>query len=423
MSKELYNLPDDWFREAAEQPGPPATDANWQMMAAKLDAHKKERRRIIFWWWFGGVFLAGALSLMVLLPKNALRSSTIDAKQKTPASVEQARYTVAKKSSPPLPANGSSANKNVEDTDAPKTTDGSNAVVSTLPSVNNNKRFAKKFQKIPNTDNRFFSNSSITKASQNNFFARAAEDDLMRYSLPVFSAEEWLTDSSRFLKHPQVAAKENSSSRKSQSAPKLPPHKNHFYLFGQLAPEWTYVHKRGTGAGTIRYGGGIGYTFAKKFAVQIGIYSTSKKYAAGKGDYKPKPGSYYDNPYRQIESVTANCHVLEIPIGLRYNILQKKHSNFFVLAALSSAVMKKEAYNYCYSNYGTLVNSKYTYKTGAFHLFSSATISAGVETSLGKKVDLNMAPYFTLPTKGIGEGKILLNSFGVQAGIKYRLPF
>jgi hypothetical protein len=423
MSKELYNLPDDWFRDAAEQPGPPATDANWQMMEAKLDARKKERRRVIFWWWFGGVFLAGALSLTALLPKSTQHSSPVKATEKTPASVAQASSTVAKKSSTLLPVDGSNANKNVENADASTTTAESNAAVPALPLRYNNRRFAKNSPKNQNTNNQFSANSSIAKTSQNDFFAPAAEDDLMRYSLPMFSANEWLTDSSRFLKQPPVEAKENSSSRKNKSVPKLPQHKNHFYLFGQLAPEWTYVHKRGTGAGTLRYGGGIGYTFAKKFAVQIGIYSTSKKYAAGKGDYKPKPGSYYDNPYRQIESVTANCHVLEIPIALRYNILQKKHANFFVLAALSSAVMKKEAYNYCYNNYGTLVNSKYTYKTGAFHLFSSATISAGVETSLGKKIDLNMAPYFTLPTKGIGEGKILLNSFGVQAGIKYLLPF
>src|SRR6478752_6059092 len=90
MSKEQYNSIDDWFREAAEQPGPPVNDAAWQAMEAKLDGQKK-RRRAIFWWWFGGMFLAGGIFMLGRMnfefnnnqswPNSELPSKTQIAKQ------------------------------------------------------------------------------------------------------------------------------------------------------------------------------------------------------------------------------------------------------------------------------------------------------------------------------------------------------
>jgi hypothetical protein len=157
--------------------------------------------------------------------------------------------------------------------------------------------------------------------------------------------------------------------------------------------------------------------------VQAGWFRAAKKYAAGEGDYKPKPGSYYDNPNIQIESVDANCAVWEIPLSVRYVFRKNSRSNFFALASIQSAIMKRETYDYDYKRYGNPAYSSHTYRTNAFHLFSGFGIAAGYERVLNKRFSILAIPYFNFPLKGIGEGRINLHSYGLQAGLKYNLPF
>lgn len=197
----------------------------------------------------------------------------------------------------------------------------------------------------------------------------------------------------------------------------------HFYVFAGGAPEWTFVSGRGAGAGSIAYGGGFGYALNSRWAVQTGLVRSGKKYSAGEGDYRPKPGSYYDNPNIKIESVDANCAVWEIPLSIRYVFSKRSRSDFFAVASLQSAIMKRETYDYDYKRYGNPAYSSHTYRTNAFNLFSGFGIAAGYERIVSKQFSMLAMPYFNFPLKGIGEGRINLHSYGLQIGLKYNLPF
>ena len=171
---------------------------------------------------------------------------------------------------------------------------------------------------------------------------------------------------------------------------------------------------------TPRYGVGIGFQLNKKISVQTGFYAGRKKYIGGPGDYHPKPGSYWGMV--DIKKVGASCLVYDIPVTVRYNIVQKSSFIFYGTAGLSSFIMKKEDYNYHYSYNNIYYVSNKAY-TGNKNLFSMFTISGGVEKKLGTQFSFLAEPYLSFPLSGVGEGSVKLYSAGLQFGLKYSPSF
>jgi hypothetical protein len=151
-------------------------------------------------------------------------------------------------------------------------------------------------------------------------------------------------------------------------------------------------------------------------AVQTGFYVAQKKYIAGAGDYKAKPGSYWE--YVDIRKVDAKCMVFEIPVSLRYDFSQKKSHSWFVLGGLSSYIMKSEEYHYDYMRYGIRYYDYRDY-TGNKHLFSVLNLSVGLDKKIANRFSFVVNPYVSLPVTGVGEGRIKLFSAGIQAGLKF----
>lgn len=168
-----------------------------------------------------------------------------------------------------------------------------------------------------------------------------------------------------------------------------------------------------------KYGLGAGYQLNKRLAVQTGFNVSQKKYIAGEGDYNPKYGSYWSMV--EIKKVDANCLVYEIPLALRYDVLQKNKFNLYTTAGISSFIMKKEDYQYDYIRDNTFYQRGWTY-TGNKNFFSVVSISAGVETMLRNGFSLLAEPSVSVPVSGVGDGKVKLYSMGLQVGLKYQ-PF
>jgi hypothetical protein len=83
--------------------------------------------------------------------------------------------------------------------------------------------------------------------------------------------------------------------------------------------------------------------------------------------------------------------------------------------------MKEEFYNIFYLRNNNEYARPYTY-TGNQHLFSTATISFGVEKKLSTRIGLLLEPSIGIPLKTIGEGSVKLFSTSLQLGVKYH-PF
>lgn len=191
-----------------------------------------------------------------------------------------------------------------------------------------------------------------------------------------------------------------------------------FYLTGAVGVEANGIKFAPRQMPSFKAGISVGYSFNKKISIQAGFYSSAKKYVAGPSDYKIKPGTYWGTV--DISKIDANCRVYEIPILLRYDFTPAKKIRFYAAAGLASYLMKKEDYQYTYTRYGYPLQGSASF-TGNQHILSVAKISAGVEKNISKAVSINVAPAFSIPLRGVGEGEVKLYSSEIMVGIRYQL--
>jgi hypothetical protein len=177
-------------------------------------------------------------------------------------------------------------------------------------------------------------------------------------------------------------------------------------------PDVSAVSFEEIGRTKLLVGVGVSYNLSNRWAVRSGLFYVTKKYGASPTDYNPPPQfwSYYPD----LKSIEADCKVYEVPLVLQYNFSQKSQRNLFVSAGLSSYFMKKEAYEY-YSKdaLGQTQYQNYTLSNKSSHYLSSLRLSAGYSRKLSDRISLAAEPYFNLPIKGVGYGKVNLYSAGV----------
>lgn len=170
---------------------------------------------------------------------------------------------------------------------------------------------------------------------------------------------------------------------------------------------------------TLKYGLGIGYQFNKRWSVQTGFYVANKKYGAGPADYTIKPGS----PMGQypLEKIKASCLVYEIPLSVRYNVVNNPSLVLYATVGASSYIMQKEKYDCFYRYYNNTYEHEWNY-SGNRHFFSTASLSVGIEKPLSSKFSLLAEPSLGIPLSGVGDGKMKMYSAAALFGIKY-YPF
>jgi hypothetical protein len=217
-----------------------------------------------------------------------------------------------------------------------------------------------------------------------------------------------------------TAALKNEAKKKSSDRPVS--NKGKFFIYGAASPEWSFIFGNKTGKATMAYGAGMGYNFGKRWAVMAGFNITKKLYTAGEGDYKIIKGSYWDNPAITINKVEADCNVYEIPVAVKYFIQQRQRYSLYATLGVSTAIMKKEYYDYDFTRNGWPNSYKNTYKTGKSQFLSGAIISVGYARRLNKSFSVMAEPYFKMPLQGVGMGEVKIGSVGVSVGVQYTLP-
>jgi len=161
----------------------------------------------------------------------------------------------------------------------------------------------------------------------------------------------------------------------------------------------------------------VEYKFSKKFSIQSGLIYTKKNYKMYGDEYHPPKGSWFD--YVNLEDVTGDCTMFDIPLNVRFNAVQKKSSNIFVSAGLSTYLMREENYSYFYYYNSVPTTRSKNYETNSEYLFSILNISAGYEKKLSNAFSLQVEPFFKQPLTGLGFGEINLNSAGVYFSLRY----
>jgi hypothetical protein len=169
------------------------------------------------------------------------------------------------------------------------------------------------------------------------------------------------------------------------------------------------LSRPGTGAGLL-----IGYQLTKRLSIESGVY-TQKKYYYTDGKYY-NPETPYTAPTYKLLNVDGNCSMFEVPFNVKYDFKTSGKSRWFTALGMSSYFMKKENYTYTSESWGRVSQKDYSYNNSSNAWLSVINISSGYQRQLGKSGTFRVEPYLKIPVKGVGWGRLPLQSAGVSVG-------
>jgi hypothetical protein len=182
-----------------------------------------------------------------------------------------------------------------------------------------------------------------------------------------------------------------------------------------VAPDLSTVGLKNFSAPKTAFSFLIEYGVGARFFVQSGAVRSLKVYSATAGDYQ-LPSGVKQSVY--LSTVDGRCVVLEVPVNLKYTVIDRRNYNGFVSGGLSSYQMRKEKYDYHYDKYYQGANYGWSGKTGWYWL-SHANVSVGYEHKITQRLSLVAEPYLRLPLKRVGYGKVNLITTGAWLSIRY----
>jgi len=429
---------DTSIKEAAQHYHPAYDDTAWEKMSQLLDEHlpqKKERKKIFFVLPF---LLVVAVIVFFILLNNGKKDSSnisqnISPKNNTEKlSPEKEGFNPAQKDSPSStrPTKNSSSTKNNKTKNYYRSTQliplKENKISFNLIHQNKNETLFYN-NKLAGKENQL-NQQPVSETSNNNEKNKASTPvDLKsatlnnNSSIPVATTKnnfytKKLPDEDKVAKN----QKDKASSAIKKSEKTNSGFANNFGISVSAGPDISGVHENKIGRLTAIFGAALDYSLSKNFRIRSGFYISKKIYSVDGDDYDLPGGN---SNYAYLENVKANCTVYEIPVKADYNFKRIKNHQWFVSTGLSSYLMKKENYDYYYKTVsGETYYKDWTINNKNKYFFSVLTFSGGYEYFLNKQFAFAAEPYINLPSKGVGEGKVKLNSGGILLTLKMK-PF
>lgn len=199
----------------------------------------------------------------------------------------------------------------------------------------------------------------------------------------------------------------------------ITPGRSSFYRLGlsfTVSPDlsaigWKHISQVGTKSGF-----GFEYFIFRNLSLSTGIIFSHKIYSATEGYELSSGYDYYPKP----TSIEAECNVLDIPLNLRYYVVNSGKSRIYLSSGLSSYLMLKEDYEYKYEQYNADRYRSHSVRNENQHYFKVSNFSLGYERVLGKRWALQAEPFVKIPLAGVGEGKVKLSTAGMFVTLNYR---
>jgi hypothetical protein len=178
------------------------------------------------------------------------------------------------------------------------------------------------------------------------------------------------------------------------------------------SPEYTAVVKRSVGKLGQTYGFNIGFKL-NRWMISTGLQKSSKDYNAKKEDYEIESNSYYKN--LTFINIQGNCNVLQWPVSVGYDLISSKFFTLQLNTSISSLRMNNEKYIYDYYHTNWKPgHDTHTYAFKNWHWLAAASTGLRIQKTIANHLAVSIHPYYQIPLKGIGEGKVHLKSFGSQ---------
>jgi hypothetical protein len=436
MSKKQFeNSLDELFKNAAEKYAEPFNQEAWLKMEALLN--KPTRRRVgIIWWLAFMLILVGAGAYFTFVPQtNAVAKESNQLKGLLPPAAAAEPQQNSNEAAYPSTRNNiigknntfqaSTASNNLHSDAAFLQTKvkplgvvgNSSNVITTIEDLNTS-------VSIPNT---------VLKQSNTGI-----QDQHIDKKLSLLPTDTALISTTTFGLSQQTQKVNGidtpfvSSTPASANISLVVPDtistiaKNNFSLktskwsFGiVLGADVNTVGKGVKGSLSHNFGLTISYQFNRRWSINTGLLLANKIYNADSADYTQKDDYNWLSRVDAVKNIAANCKVIEIPIQLGYQFKGSKKGNFALYAGFSTYFMNSEEYQYECMVQGSARDYWVAYYNNNQHLFSIANIAIARNWYFKNNFCLQLAPYARIPLKGVGQGQMQLNSYGLQIGIQW----
>lgn len=127
------------------------------------------------------------------------------------------------------------------------------------------------------------------------------------------------------------------------------------------------------------------------------------------------------NATGNIVWIESEAKLLEIPITLRRDLIQKKRHSLFSTIGLSSFIVNKETIEYEEEKNGVFQNETVVFNKNTSNFFSTINFSLGYQYKLGKIGNIRIEPYLNIPIGVIGKSKTPVFSKGIYLGWTFDL--
>ncbi len=168
-----------------------------------------------------------------------------------------------------------------------------------------------------------------------------------------------------------------------------------------------------------KFGLSVEYNITKNLAFSVGAIHSKVQYTASGNDYNP-PEGYWSYGAAPQETV-GKCLLIDIPITVKYNVLNFERSRLFASGGVSSYIMLNEDYRFTYRSYGNSQQQRWQEKTGTRHWMSNAVFSLGYEIDLRNKISLRVEPFIKVPMQEVGWANVKLYSMGSFVSVNYKI--
>ncbi|MGC4232492.1 MAG: outer membrane beta-barrel protein [Niabella sp.] len=150
-----------------------------------------------------------------------------------------------------------------------------------------------------------------------------------------------------------------------------------------------------------------------RFSVESGVIYESMNYSVDNKDFNPggKPVS------SRVSNIEGTCSMIDVPVNVRYDIIESKKGKAFVSTGVSPTIMVKQSYIYQLERDSGPVQINRDVSGDGKNVYAVANISIGYEQKWDR-TSVQIAPYLKIPTGEIGYGNLSLGGIGTQVSIK-----
>ncbi len=186
-------------------------------------------------------------------------------------------------------------------------------------------------------------------------------------------------------------------------------------------PDFSKINNGHFNNGGLTVGIVAGLQLNSKVSIETGISWNQKHYTTTGDQFNMDKIKSAMPAGMVINTVDGNSSLIEIPLKIKYNLLQKNLSAFFITGGVAAYIITDEKNMYQVTMAGSSEKMFGNYNKNNYTLPAVAALSIGYERTVFKYTNLRIEPFLTLPLQGIGVGKLPITSAGLQFGLVRRI--